>query len=388
MDNNQYKKEVNAFCDNNLKLTAQDILSARENGAKATVTDISSTASTRRRKVRIIPLVAAMTLIIGFTGVIAGAAGYGPLASLFSNRSAAEYADDSKGAHDDSISANLVASGYSMYIGQTQTVGDFEVTFEGVTGDWVNPQMAFTIRTDNQEFYESHDRLYMTVYKGTDEDAFGRRVDLVGIEVDNFYYFDTAIAYKSSEDPSVYILTYGVYQQYVNPGATIYTEVRSIRETADTYINYDREEIMLNCEFSFDIPGHVEELAPISVYAVNYDEASTFTATHDIEYHLTYVVFGQYSTEVEVEFYYGGTDLEYIDEDFWGNYETAEATFQDMTTDMRLVVDGIEYLPTELGGVYPEETGLRRGTVTFPEVNFIDSESISVIYNGQEINIK
>lgn len=388
MDNNQYKKEVNAFCDNNLKLTAQDILSAREKGTKTTVTEIDNAASTRRKKVRIIPLVAAMTLAIGFTGVLAGTTGHGPLASLFSSKSEAEYADDSQSAHNDLISANLVATGYSMYIGQTQTVGDFDVTFEGVTGDWENPQMAFTISTDNQEFYESHDKLYMTVYKGADAEAFGRRVDLVGIEDDNFYYFDTATAYKSPEDPSVYILTYSVYQHYVIPGSTIYTEVRSIRETTDTYINYDMEEIMLNCEFSFDIPENYEELAPVSVYAASYEEAPVFTATHDVEFHLTKVVLGQYSTGVEVEFYYTGTDLEYIDEDFWGNYEAVEEAYQGTTADMRLVVDGTEYLPTELGGVYADETGLRRGMLTFPEVNFSDATSISVVYNGQEIVIK
>ena len=387
MDNNQYKKEVNTFCDNNLKLTAQDILSAREKGAKTNITAISGTASTRR-KVRFIPLVAAMTLVVGLTGVLAGATGHGPLATLFNSRSEVEYADDTKSAHDDLISANLVASGYSMYIGQTQTVGDFEVTFEGVTGDWANPQMAFTIRTNNQEFYESHDRLYMTVYKGINADAYGRRVDLVGIDSDDYFYFDTATAYRSPEDPSVYILTYSVYQFYVNPGATIYTEVRSIRETADTYINYDREEIMLNCEFSFDIPVNYEELAPVSVYSVSYDAAPVFTGTHDVEYHLIQVVFGQYSTEVEVEFYYSGTDLQYIDEDFWGNYEAVEAAYQSTTSDIRLVVDGTEYLPTELGGVYADETGLRRGMLTFPEVDFTDSTSISIVYNGQEIIIR
>ncbi|NLX69048.1 MAG: hypothetical protein GXZ12_06440, partial [Clostridiaceae bacterium] len=102
-----------------------------------------------------------------------------------------------------------------------------------------------------------------------------------------------------------------------------------------------------------------------------------------VEYHVTYVEFSEDSTYIEAEFYYEGTDLEYINEDFWGNYDAAGEAHQSTTSDMRLVVDGVEYEPIELGGVYGDPSGLRRGMVRFPAIDIENASSIALILDEQ-----
>ena len=414
-----YKANVDSMCDNNLKLEAEDILNARP-----TVTELPGVTHKMKNYKKIFALVAACVCTVGAVGVVAGASGYGPLASLFSSKAAVE-TENIQLAHDDRISAQLVENGYSIEINQTQSVNGFDVTFEGVTGDWTNAQMLFTIKTNDAEYAATHDKLYMTVYKGFDAEMYSNNYDLIewpnldivvencedeeavqqaidaayaelGYTEDEFWsmvshstLYDTAVAYQSTDDPTVYTLTYGAYPYYVTPGATIYTQVRSIRSSDITdIIQPEDDEIMLNCEFHFTLPENENTLATSVILNYNFDEAQTFTDNNNVEYHVTEVSFGQYKTELITEFYYAGTALESVDSNFWNNYETIGAAHQATMADVRLVVDGTEYSATELGGVYADDSGIRRGMATFPEINFEEATSVVFTYNGTEVVIK
>ena len=89
-----------------------------------------------------------------------------------------------------------------------------------------------------------------------------------------------------------------------------------------------------------------------------------------------------------MEYVYEDTDLAYIDADFWENYEDAEAALHGTGGDMRLVVDGVTYETTSLGGVCSTPTDIKRGFVNFPEIDFDQAESVVLIYGDQSIQLK
>lgn len=372
-----YKSEMDSLCENNLKLTAEDILNS-----SATVTDLTGATSKMKNTKKIVTLIAASVCTIGAVGVIAGATGHGPLSTLFAKKAAVE-TENAKLTHDDLISSYLAEQGYLLDINETQTAEGFEVTLEGVTGDWTNAQMLVTIRTDDEEFIKEHDKFDVAVYKGFDEETFANRYNPInnpdGPDVGTVG-FDMVTAYQSAEDPSVYILTYGAYPYYVHEGATIVTQIMGIQ--------IGIELIPLDCTFKYTLPNDSNALADDHHFTYEFDEAMTFVDNNGVEYHVSEVILSKYETQFFCEFYYDGTALEYIDEDFWANIEEASEEFQATAGDIRLVVDGVEYAPTELGYVYGDPSGLRRSYASFSEVDFDNASSIKFTYNGTEMVIK
>lgn len=399
MDKNEYKKSIDSLCDKKLALTADDILAAyAENGKNTKTATISGIPATNRKVTSLrkyVGIAATCAVFVGLVGVVAaGVAGHGPLMSLFADKSVIE-TEDPKQAHNDAVSAELVGAGFYVEYNETQSVDGFDVTFVGITGDMSDVQMMFTIRVDDPEFAAEHSRLFMTVYRGFDEANYARRMDTAPAFDDEFYdniadyiLFDTAVAYQSADDPQLYTLTYGAYEDYIIPEATIVTEVRSIRETSSSLIEPPDEEIMLHCTYRFTVPAENDALAAVYKATFDYYEAPTFVESNGVEYHVEEITFSAYETELLCDFFYEGTDLKYIDDDFWGNYEDAGNAHQAVSRDLRLVVDGVEYMPTDLGGVYAEPDGLRRGMTTFPEVDYANASSIMITYNGTEIVIK
>ncbi|MCQ2532246.1 MAG: DUF4179 domain-containing protein [Saccharofermentans sp.] len=370
-----YKSNVDSLCENNLKLTAEDILNSG-----ATVTDLSGATKPMKKSKKLIALTAACVCTIGATGVMAGANGYGPLSTLFANKAAVE-SENTKLSHDDIISSYLAEQGYLLDINETQSAEGFDITFEGATGDWSNVQMLFTIRTDDEEFIASHDSINLTVYKGFNEEAFSERSDVIGDEVGSYGY-DEVVAYKSAEDPSMYILTYGAYPYFVQQGTTIYTQIRTIETTPGSATP-------LFFTYTFTLPTEATGLADDHDMIYSYDEAMTYTDANGVEYHATEIIFSQYDTELICEYYLDGTDYEYIDDDFWGAYfDEAAEIYQETAKDLRLVVDGVEYEPSELSYVYSEDSGLKRVLATFPEVDFDNATSVAFTYNDSAIVVK
>ena len=387
MDANQYKQQVNLFCEKNCKLSAQDILDvAKKNQQKSEIKEVRKKLSWKR----FVAVAAATVATVGVFGVIAGATGFGPMAALFHKKAASE--TDAQQAHYDVISSELSGEGYVFYRNEMQRKDQFTVTFVGVTGDWVTPQLMFEIHCFDEEFVAAHRSLNVLVYKGMSEEAYANRIDLKEIvdvdKLENCVGYDLATAYQCEDDPSSYLLSYGVYESYVSPGATIVTEVRSIRETNELYINYDKEEIMLNCKFSFDLPDDLHALANATRLNYALDDAPKFTGTHDVKYHVTAVTFSQYNTSLDLNYVYDGTDLSYIETDFWENYEDAEAAFRETAECLKLVVDGVAYEPTYIGGVYMVEAHLAKGWANFPEIDFEQAESVTLTYGDQTIKLK
>lgn len=384
---NEYKKSIDNLCDKNLKLEASDILNAYDRKGHRKVTSIS----------RYLGIAAACFItvgVIGVAGIAAGAAGFGPLASLFAKKTGAE-ADDPEQARTDSISADLAERGYMIKTDETQSVDIFDVTFEGITGDWTGAQMIFTIHVNDADYAREHDKLYMTVYRGFDESMYSRRVDTVKVYDDDFYenisdyiLFDTATAYRVDETSQDYLLTYSAYEYYMIPGNTIYTEVRSIRTSESSLIEPQDGEIMLNCTYSFILPTDINALAQTYQLSFVYRTAPKFKDENGVEYHVSEVNFSAYDTEVLCEFYYTGTSLAYVDSDFDGNYKIIGEAHQAVSAAMRLIVDGVEYEPIDLGGVYNDPSGLRRGMTTFPNVDYANASSVILTYNGTEIVLK
>lgn len=390
MDANQYKQQVNLFCEKNCTLSAQEILTvAREKQQKSEIKAVRKKMTWKR----FIAVAAAAVATVGVFGVISGATGFGPMAGLFHKQATNGASHNVQQAHYDVISSELSGEGYVLYRNEIQHKDQFVVTFVGVTGDWNTPQMIFKIKCYDEEYVKTHSALNVMVYPGLNEEAYSNRIDVLlgedGQYVGDCFYYELATAYQCADDPSMYLMTYGVYSNYVYPGATIVTEVRSIRETPESVIDYDAEdEIMLNMKYTFQLPDDLQALAKVSRLKYEFDEAPVFTGTHDVKYHLSYITFSKYITTVEMEYVYDDTDLAYIDEDFWKNYEKAELALHGTGRDMRLVVDGVTYETMEISGVYSESSGIKRGSVSFPEIDYDQAESVVLTYGDQTIQLK
>lgn len=392
MDNikNQYKKQMDSYCQENLKLTAEDILKATP---KAAVTDLSGAKKKMNIKTKIASIAAACVLTTGLTGVVAGAAGIGPMKEIVPNiftPKTQTAQSDSKQAADDKVSEKLVDEGYLLNINETKSAMGYDVTLQGITGDITNPQLLFKIKVNDETFTKANKSFVATVYTGLSEDAYANRYDVN--ESVGSYMYTTATAVQDSNDTSIYYLSMPGNVYWMTSGNDVVVEFRSIREncTGDTWDN----ETMLNLVYRFTMPSDGSALKTVAIYNYEFGETKAFVSDSGIKFYLQEADFGAYDTTIVFQYDLQDTKLDYITSDFWGNYDAVQNEINKVGGEITLVVDGTEYKMTSVGGCYCDEKGefgpkfRTHWTTSFASINFDAAKEIVLKYRNTMIVIK
>lgn len=393
-----YKKEMDRLCDSNLKLTAEDILNAGNLGAKsATVTDLKGARKNMKLGTKIASIAAICVVATGATGVAAGVVGYGPLADIFAKKASIETSiEETELAKVDKVSSYLANQGYLLQIGETQSVDGFDITLEGVTGDTSRPQLLFSIKAYDEDFIAKNKDLECTVYPGLSEEAYAKRTDLVDLngDISGTYIWNNSKAIQDPEDPSVYYLTTVGAVDWMGAGADVVVEFRSILPNVESQ-NDPNKEIFTHLVYRFTMPGDSSALKVAHEDSWSMDEADSFTASNGIEFFVTEAIFGEYETTINMEFELVGTEFEEYVPTFFLDYDLVVGDIIEPISDVRLVVDGVEYEPIE--GSYDvfcdmskdtETTGHSNTIPAFESIDYDNATSITLKYGDFEIVIK
>ena len=301
--NTEYKRQIDRLCDDGIKLTAEDILSA------ASKTAPEQAQEKPKKRIRFMPLIAAAAcfLVVGATAM-AVTGGWGSLIStLFGDDTTAQIADE----------------GYISELSQQGSDGAFTVGLLAGTGDENAPKLIFDVAVDEESI--ASDKIFMTAY------VLSKEVYENDLEK---YAPCEAYGYRDSERSDLYhVLMDAPYGYFLNP-TDIVVDVCSISTSPDS-----DEAVIHETDIRFDFFS--EDINLLPVYTYYPDE--THYEYDGITYELLQFSSGEYQTELNFRFKFVGSEL--------ANGETDFEKLEDILTDnchgfaeqIVLTVDGIEY---------------------------------------------
>lgn len=418
----KYKEQINTMCISEISLTASDILEAYNNKdkksdnnvvAKGRVTmlhranrasrtpNTSSTSSTpetsrasstsgvaRASNTLVAALVAVVSavLLTGIVGVSAGALGYGPLADIFKNEL------------EDEVTATIIEEGYLLEIGTTQTSEDFEFTFEGVTGETYSPMLLFAVKVADEDFCQQNKNFYVTVYAGLSEEAYNScLMEDAGIEFEGPHYsYDTVKAVQDSEDIHTYYFSAIGGATHMINGEKFIVAIRSVRLGGTNGENFTSE-IMVDTKWELSLPeqnkGVLKEHQP-EFYDNMSDDKRTFVSPNGVDFKLRYIIYGEYNTEIQFEYFYPESELSDDGKDWNEVSSIFDREFELLLKDTTLVVDGVEYKYSSryytwcdtLGEIGEANNCYVVGL--FPSIDFENASEVTLTNGNSSITLK
>ena len=330
----KYKQQVDAFCNENNTLTAEEMLriakermSGKEDsfGTDAELIDFAAQRQKRRTFGKILSA-ACIVVVCSMALATTALAATGKLGDLF------------RKIFKDDTSAGLVEQGYYYEVNQSDTDGVFCVDLLAVTGDADLPKLVFDVRVDDTNITTNNERVYLSAYV-LGEDAYENQLE-------NYAMFE-GTGYRDSEAGNLYHVVMDGPSAWVSHGEPVVVNVREIR------FEHMARWYEVNLEYRFEMPPM--ELHPV----VSEYFGGVLISSEDDDCYLNYVNYGAYYTECIFVFDYDGVSLE-------GKYGTEEGLISllqmrwlEFAADLSLVVDGTEYeIPAgETGYIWYDKDG-------------------------------
>lgn len=370
----EYKKQVDAFCEKNNSLTAQELLSLAEerkegsDGKEHTEQMIEFPKKNERSMWTKVLSVACIVIVCSLAVATTALAATGMLQDVL------------RRLFKDETSARLVEQGFYYEANQSGEDRGFQVEFIGITGDKGTTKTFFDVYVEDDELADDYDEigLYLS--------SFGR--ESAGGEEKEFM-LPTAIGTKDPENGNLYHVTMegGVIRMSNGqPMRLVVTQVVFNPTQYDVTI-YD-----VNIEFSMDVPSTTFHSAEMICY-----EGRPF-AHEDCTYSLNYVTYGVYHTELNIVFDYDGVSLE-------GQYESGarleellQSDWREFISGVSLVADGTEYKVLDndegYGYIWCDTQG-EAGTVNrcyvnprFPSFDYHAAKEILIRHGDTEYRLK
>lgn len=261
--NNTYNRQMDMFCDKNITLTAEDILSRAKQTEPAKQ---KAQPKKRLRPMLIAAAAAACFLVVGGTAV-AFAGGWGAfISTLFGDDTTAQIADE----------------GYISEISQKASDGAFSVDLLAGTGDQNKPKLIFDVTVSDESI--ASDKILMTAYVLSKE--------VYENDIENYAPCE-AYGYRDSENKNLYhVLMDAPYSYFANPTEVV-IDVCSISTSPDS-----EEAVIHETDMRFDISSGDINLQPVHSY---YPDATHYEYG-DITYELIRFTSGEYDTELNFRF--------------------------------------------------------------------------------------
>lgn len=372
----EYKQQVDAFCQENVKVTGEELLLLAKERSKKEPAEkmvkgenvIDFTAHKRSRGVWkkylsvaciiILCSMALTTTTLAATGMLGDV-----LRKLFK----------------DETSAKLVEEGFAYEANQSGTDGIFRVDFLGVTGDKSAPKMFFDVYVEDTELAEDYDEIGLWV------STYGRETP----ESEETEFWFPAYGVKDEENENLY--------HVVREGGTVRMPSGQPMRVVVTNVIFNPDQMDMvnhevNIEFTMDVPSTALHTAKMEYYGglrFNYGGC---------DYYLNYVTYSVYHTELSVVFYYDGESFEGKYTDKYQLERLLQPYWNDFISEVVFVVDGVEYgiLDSEEGYGYvgysdsTEAGDLNKCYVNprFPAIDYDGAKDIRIRQGETEYRVK
>ncbi len=303
--NNRYKRQIDSFCDEKIKLTADDIL----NKAKQEQPAIQMTPSKKRLKpVVIVAAAAAGVMLLGGTAV-AASGGWGSfIKTLFGDNTTAQIAEE----------------GYISELTKKETDGAFSIALLAGTGDENFPKLIFDVTIEDESIAAS-DKIFMTAYVLSEE--------VYTNDLENYAPCE-AYGYRDEEVAGLYHVMMDAPTGYFLNPTDIVVDVCGIY----TYPGSDNE-VFYETDIRFNFFSEDVKLMPAKTYYPN----KSHYEYNGITYELIRFTSGEYETELNFRFRFKDTEFAGGETDYWKLEERLTDNWRDFSEQIVLTVDGKEY---------------------------------------------
>lgn len=401
--NEIYIEQTNRFCDNNCKITAEDILAkAKQKESEHTDRDKKDAGTTsmdkevfgpkkggKNAKVKLFRIMEAMAACIGIF-ILSGTtilAVEGDLTTFIQN------------IFTDDTTAEFIEEGHVYEILEYQDCGDFALKLIAISGDEENPQVIMDVYVKDDNLAAANDRIFITAYV-LGENEYSDKNERAN------YAHCGGYGIKDAEIPNLYHVTFRGVPVWLSPGNKaviavweIFTDIDP-EETDDlSYWSY-REEYMLGDpdftvhEIGYEYRVTVPEGTYADVATRNYH--SVILENGDYDFVLDSVEYSQYSTIFYFYIDYPEGKAPANDQERYTIENTLYEKWLCIGPNIEVTVDGEEYTFTDgdLGSIYWSYDGsmnsLRRGYIsaTIPGIDYFESESIILQSGDQIIDLK
>ena len=361
--NTEYIKAMNAVCDENFRLTGAEMLEKAKNAAPEE-RNITMNGTTKRHIIGKFIGAAAACLVI--SGTAASAMGYGPLGDSFR-----------RFFGKDETTAGIIDEGHYCEIGQDLTDGNFTVMLDSVTGDQTAPKLLFEVTVNDEKLAAENDRLHLFAYV-LDEDRYNNHLDE--------YAMWDAWGEKDPNVSNMYHVCMDGPSAFMINEEEVLAAVKQIsfeKDPANRKFDYD-----VNMEFRFTVPHQALKES----YPRYYDDITL--QDNGIDYDVFYMDFGSYDTLLKVQYDFLGTELAGGETDYSKVMDKFDKYWHKFAGGFVLCVDGVEYNPLELGYSYCDtegeafDVGRCSTWMTFPSVDYIGADSITLMVNGESYTLK
>lgn len=341
-----YRKDMDSFCEENFTVSSEDMLALAKSGKKGK----------KRIRRRAVGTASAIILISAMAATVAaGAAGYGPMAFIFSH-----YIKDE-------TTAQLAEQGYAYTVtdkddsaasdckgfGDTIDTDLISTTLIGIAGDTQQPRILLDARINDSEFAEEFDRFFIVtktvdaqIYDEGNMDEYGPSYGFAVRDDDDasLYHIsvDTPPAWVTGGQETVFTIEslqgystamldrYGVTEQDVEDSwnhAKPLTD--SQQEVFLTFREYDIDDMI----YRFVVPDNV--------FKRSYEEEykGIIFINDGVSYDFNFAEYGSY--EIWFNAYIDGIDPSRTPEDSGSE----DANAYSLGEKLVLTIDGTEYRP-------------------------------------------
>lgn len=356
--NNEYKEEIDKFCNEYCTVDAKDILAKTKNNEKVIQID---EYKKRHRTWRPIAVSIACFLFMGTT-VFAATGVWG---DIFRN------------IFKDEVTAEIVDKGYLYEIGQSKEEDVFQVDLLAVAGDAETPLLVFDVYIHDEKLAKDNDKILMYAYVLGEEQYAN--------ELDN-YGPCTAYGERDKDVSNLYHVSMIGPPVWMTRGEPVVVDVCEMILDLNNPNNEYGEWYDLNMEYRFTPPASI-------FYPVHYENYEEVKFTQgEIDYYLTSAEYGVYRTELRFQYDLEGTAL--LSDGAY--YSTLEPELQNnwikFVNKLSIVVDGQEYKVNEdnIGYTWCDiegEVGKKYHCFINPYFPSIDYENAtSIILKTQDIS--
>lgn len=361
-----YKQQIDMFCDENNKLMALELLRmAEERKAnpeacekEAKVIDFPIQRKTGRTWKKYLS-VACIVIVCSLAVATTALAAIGVLQDIF------------RKIFKDETSAWLVEQGLYYEANQSGEDNGFKIDFIGVTGDKSVSKMFFDVYVEDDELADDYDEIGLYVSAFGKESAEGEESEF-GLPV--------ALGEKDAENENLYHVTLvgGMVRMPSGQPMRLVVEQVVFNPKQFDLVLYD-----VNIEFTMDVPSTALHSALMMYY-----EGRPFTYD-GYTYYLNYATYGVYHTELNIVFDYDGESLEGHYDSTYRLEELLQSRWREFISQVRLVVDGVEYQVNDSDDGYAYIWYDKEGEAGYPGRCYVNPQFPSIDYTtAKKINIK
>lgn len=378
--NENYKKQMDSFCDENLNLTASDILAKAKTEKTEGTTNIIEFKP--KKKVR------------RFTGLVAAAVACTMLTSITALAATGVLGEWIDQIFGDKVTADIVDKGYLYEINQSKEDENFRIDLIAVTGDSITPKLLFDVYINDNYKPEEVDKILLHAYV-LPEEKMENEIDSyapstgIGVKdenVENLYHvlMDGPMAWLTGgEEVSV-----KVSNVILNPT----TEGTGVSDAgkAEDYNGKNYIDAWVKADINYSFTPAVTDFHPIS--DIVYDKNLKFSF-NGIDYYLTRGEYGEYASMMSFEYDYIGSEFAKGETEYEKLEEQLHKNWRSFIKDVTLIVDGIELKvndkETEMGYTWCNpETNHCNTLPYFPSFDYKSAQTIVIKHGDTSYTLK